>query len=74
MVAAENVVQGFIVVVANGTGQDCRAVIENGSLPGRRAVADTALCRRNDVSCRFVSAVATAAAPLHFAVVRDRNG
>jgi len=73
-IAAENMIQGFVVVVASGTGQTGGSVIENGSLPGRRAVADIALCRRNDVSCRFVVAVATAAGPLHFTMVRRENG
>ena len=72
-VGAEDVVEGFIVAVASGTGLGRRAVIENGGLPGRIAVANVALCSGNDVSCRFVVDMAVDAGPLHFVMVRDKN-
>jgi zinc transporter ZupT len=69
-VAAENVVEGFIVAVASGTGLGCGIVTENDALPGRTAVADITLCRGSDVSCRLVADMATAARSLHFVMVR----
>ena len=67
-------VQGLIVAVAGVTRQGCGVVIENGSLPGRRAVADIALRCSNDVRCRFVADMAAAAGPQHLTVVRSGNG
>ncbi len=71
--AAENMVQGFVVAVARVTAQGCGVVIENGCLPRGIAVASIALCCGNDVICRRVTAMAAAAGPLHFVVIRSSN-